>query len=132
RRWNEHKLETALYGTNDRAHEFWRQADRALHQPTTEALEAFYWCVQLGFRGERRHDPVGLAAWRDRARRKIAARLRPPPAWPDVAPESVRPSARPLGGRGRFERAVRRAVLLVFLVVLPLLACATTLRLCGD
>ena len=49
-RWNESKLELALYGTNDRAWHFWEQARLADTRPGTEALSAFFLCVMLGFR----------------------------------------------------------------------------------
>src|SRR5262245_55776797 len=35
--WNDRKLETTLFGTNERATEFWRQAERAQSRPTRDA-----------------------------------------------------------------------------------------------
>jgi type VI secretion system protein ImpK len=60
-RWNEQKLEVELYGTNDRAWKFWRQAELAQSRAGTDAVEAFFLCVALGFRGELRERPDRLA-----------------------------------------------------------------------
>src|SRR5205807_5159764 len=54
KKWNERKLEVELYGTNDRAWKFWRQAELALALPQDDAVEAFFLCVMLGFRGQYR------------------------------------------------------------------------------
>lgn len=51
--WNERKLEGELYGSNDRAWKFWRQAEMALSRPRSDALEVFFLCVLMGFRGVR-------------------------------------------------------------------------------
>jgi type VI secretion system protein ImpK len=50
--WTDNTLEQALYGTRDRAWKFWYQADRAAREGRTDALEAFFLCAMLGFRGE--------------------------------------------------------------------------------
>jgi type VI secretion system protein ImpK len=61
--WNEHKLESVLYGTNDRAWAFWEQARKAEARPGGDALEVFFLCVMLGFRGEYREQPDRLQQW---------------------------------------------------------------------
>ncbi|HMP01260.1 MAG TPA: DotU family type IV/VI secretion system protein [Gemmatales bacterium] len=61
--WNERKFETALFGTNMRATEFWTQARRAETRTTTDALEVFFLCVMLGFRGELRERPDEMQRW---------------------------------------------------------------------
>ncbi len=61
--WNERKLEVALYGTNDRSWRFWEQTTVAERRSTADALEVFYLCVMLGFRGELRETPDKLQAW---------------------------------------------------------------------
>ncbi|MEZ6087920.1 MAG: DotU family type IV/VI secretion system protein [Pirellulaceae bacterium] len=66
--WNENKLEGELFGTNDRAWMFWRQAQLAETQNRREALTVFYLCVGLGFTGQYRNDPEKLAAWMHRTR----------------------------------------------------------------
>src|SRR5262249_41126050 len=51
--WAEQTLEVALYGgASQRAWRFWEQARKAEVRPGTDALEAYLWCVMLGFRGE--------------------------------------------------------------------------------
>lgn len=51
--WNEKKLETEYFGTNDRAWRFFKEADRAASAEfkRRDALEVFYIAVVLGFRG---------------------------------------------------------------------------------
>jgi type VI secretion system protein ImpK len=61
--WNERKFETTLFGTNLRATEFWNQARRAETRTTTDALEVYFLCVMLGFRGELRDRPDELQRW---------------------------------------------------------------------
>src|SRR5262249_4336606 len=65
-RWNNNKLETALYNTNERGWKFWEEARRAEERADKDALEGFYLCVILGFRGEMRGRPREVAEWRDR------------------------------------------------------------------
>src|SRR5262245_39936112 len=69
--WNERKLEAALYGSNDRAYKFWDQARKAEARPEKDALEVFFLCVMLGFRGDLRDDPDGLRAWREAAEAQL-------------------------------------------------------------
>jgi type VI secretion system protein ImpK len=75
RQWNEQKLETALYGTNIRAELFWEQARRAESRPGSDALEVFFLCVMLGFRGELREDPDRLMAWVSTTQARISKGL---------------------------------------------------------
>jgi type VI secretion system protein ImpK len=72
RTWNEQKLETQLYGTNIRAELFWEQARRAEARPGSDALEVYFLCVMLGFRGELRDQPERLQAWVGTAQTRIA------------------------------------------------------------
>ena len=69
--WNEHKLEANLYGTNDRAWKFWEQAELAQSFEDTSALEVFYLCVNLGFRGELRDQPEKLRGWANRTKLRL-------------------------------------------------------------
>lgn len=69
--WNEQKLEAALYGTNDRAWKFWDQARRAESRPGTDALEVFFLCVMLGFRGAYREEPARLREWLEATRARV-------------------------------------------------------------
>ena len=98
--WNENKLETALYGTNERAEKFWEQARRAEARPSSDALEVFFLCVMLGFRGETRNNPERLRSWREAAEAQIAQNQQrewagPPDAQPPI-------DVPPLPGAGRF------------------------------
>ena len=70
-RWNEHKLEVSIFGTNDRAWMFWEKARLASGRTETDILEVYYLCVMLGFRGELREDPEKLQAWSVVARGQI-------------------------------------------------------------
>jgi type VI secretion system protein ImpK len=70
--WNEHKLESMLYGTNDRAWAFWEQARKAESRPGGDALEVYFLCVMLGFRGEYREQPDRLQAWVAATQSRIA------------------------------------------------------------
>jgi type VI secretion system protein ImpK len=58
--WNENKLETEIYNTNDREWKFYAQAKEAFKLQKRDALEVYYVCMVLGFRGLYR-DPVKAA-----------------------------------------------------------------------
>jgi len=49
--WNENPLEFEIFRTAEAFSEFYRQANEALQLPRKDALEVFYICVVLGFRG---------------------------------------------------------------------------------
>jgi type VI secretion system protein ImpK len=70
--WNEHKLESMLYGSNDRAWAFWEQARKAESRPGGDAMEVFFLCVMLGFRGEYRDQPDRLQAWHVATQARLA------------------------------------------------------------
>lgn len=100
--WNERKLEAALYGTNDRAWKFWEQARQSEMRPGTDALEVFFLCVVLGFRGELRDSPAKLHSWVTATRARIAkSQQRTWPYPPEIDPPTYVP---PLRGRERLER----------------------------
>jgi type VI secretion system protein ImpK len=69
--WSEHSLEVELYKSRERAWKFWEQADWASARPTTDALEVFYLCVMLGFRGDKASKPEELHAWCERIKAQI-------------------------------------------------------------
>jgi type VI secretion system protein ImpK len=71
--WNGSKMETTLFGINYRADEFWKQAQRAQSRPTRDALEVYYLCAMLGFRGELVDRPAELIAWREAVEAQITA-----------------------------------------------------------
>lgn len=49
--WESNSLEFALFRTRDRATKFFLKAKEASESPRRDALEVFYLCVILGFRG---------------------------------------------------------------------------------
>jgi type VI secretion system protein ImpK len=114
--WNEAKLETALYGTTERAFRFWEQAHQAESRGEADALEAFYLCVMLGFRGEYRDDPRRLADWREAVEAQFGrSGPRDWPGPPELPPTTNVP---PLTARAGLRRlAVAAAVVLAVVVV---------------
>lgn len=114
--WNERKMEVALYGTNDRAWRFWEQARLAENRATTDALEAFFLCVMLGFRGEMGEHPERLRAWSRSVQGKLTGMGEDWPHPPELDPPTQVP---PLYGRDRFRSAVfwTCLILLFFLPV---------------
>ena len=124
--WNERKLEAALYGTNDRAWRFWEQARLAEVRPGSDALEAFYLCVALGFRGELREMPTRLQAWAAAARHRILAG--PKQEWsspPELDPVTNVP---PLHGREMLQRMVIAGGIFV-LILIPIVASVVVAQL---
>jgi type VI secretion system protein ImpK len=69
--WNANKMEFALYKLNKRNTEFWEQAQRSQTRPTRDALEVYYLCVMLGFRGKMSEKPTELSAWRTAVQTQI-------------------------------------------------------------
>jgi type VI secretion system protein ImpK len=115
RQWNERKLETALYGTNERADAFWEQARRAEGKVGPDASEVFFLCVMLGFRGMLRGKPETLQQWVGAVQARIAKGQGQECPMP---PEQDPPINVPLRqGRERFQRLVLiwGAVLLVLI-----------------
>jgi type VI secretion system protein ImpK len=101
--WNEDSLEVALYGMRDRAHNFWSQARRAETRPG-DALEAFYLCVMLGFRGEFVDQAERLQNWVQSTHALIAKSQGG--EWPmpqEIDPPTFVP---PLRGRDMLQRMV--------------------------
>jgi len=103
-RWNERKLETALYGTNERAWRFWEQARKAEGRPGGDALEAFYLCVMLGFRGDRRDDPEKLHNWFNANKDRVARAQNV--EWPMPAELEAPANVPPLHGREKMQKMV--------------------------
>lgn len=115
-RWNEHKLETELYGSTDRAFKFWEQARKAEASQGTDALEVYYLCTMLGFRGDLRQAPDRLQAWCSAVEARLAQGQREWPAPPERKPETHVP---PLRGRDRMQSVILIASLLLG-VLIPL------------
>jgi type VI secretion system protein ImpK len=107
-RWEANTFESALYGgTQQRAWRFWNQARQAEGpRGNPVALEAYLWCVMLGFRGSP-PDDLHPAAWVDAVRKRVmAVRTTDFPAPPE---RDLPTSVPPLRGRERFGRMVRAA-----------------------
>lgn len=101
--WNESKLEGLLFGTNDRAWMFWRQADLAETMGLRDDIAVFYLCVAMGFTGQYSNDCERLAAWMHRTR--IGLGVVPELSLPfanDLAPMTDVP---PLTGAMRLRQA---------------------------
>jgi type IV/VI secretion system ImpK/VasF family protein len=115
--WNERKLETALYGSNERAESFWEQARRAEGRVGTDASEVCFLCVMLGFRGVHRGQPEQLQRWLGTVQARIAkGQGQECPIPPEQDPPINVPPRR---GRERLQRLVLvwGAVLLLLIPV---------------
>jgi len=119
RQWNERKLEVELYGSNDRAWKFWSQAKLAQARPTTDALEVFYLCFMLGFRGDLRDQPETLSKWVASAKRKLGNVSEV--QWPLATEIEPPTSVPPLRGRMQLRRLITTACV-TLLVAIPALA----------
>ena len=124
--WRERPLEASLYGTTDRAWKFWQQAERAEARPGTEALEVFYLCVMLGFRGERAGAADKIGAWAAATRERLT-RTQKTAGQPPLAMEP--PTNVPaLRGRDRLRRlVVAGGMALMVLIPLAVLVVARQL-----
>jgi type VI secretion system protein ImpK len=117
--WNERKLEVALYGGNERAWRFWEQAALTERRPTTDALEVFYLCVMLGFRGELRDSPDKLEAWS--ATNQVRLTRAGASDWPHPPELDPPTNVPPLRARHGLQRAVWLCGAAV-LVLIPIVA----------
>jgi type VI secretion system protein ImpK len=115
--WQNHILEESLYGTRDRAFNFWAQAKRAQARPGVDAAEAYYLCVMLGFRGEGPEKPETVASWCEGVKEQLAREQSR--AWPGL-PAELQPevNAVPRRARERFRR-VLLGVAAVLAVLIP-------------
>jgi type VI secretion system protein ImpK len=112
--WNERKLEVALYGSNDRAWRFWEQARLAEKRPTTDALEAYFLCVMLGFRGELGEDTDRLRAWCKSVQGRLTQMGEEWPHPPELDPPTNVP---PLHGLDSFRSTLYWTCLLLLLFI---------------
>jgi len=113
--WNASKLETNLFGINDRGSEFWKQAQRAQSRPTRDALEVFYLCVMLGFRGELIDNPNEIISWRESVEPQITQgedrEYAPPPGL------AITPNVRSLKGAAEMQRWIMIATIIGLLFI---------------
>ncbi len=119
KQWNEHKLEVELYGSNDRAWKFWEQAKVAQSRATPAALEVYYLCVMLGFRGAMNNQPEQLQSWLAAARQRLGHVAEP--EWSVGGEPSVPTSVPPLRGAGKLRQMALTAWVTI-LVLAPLTA----------
>jgi type VI secretion system protein ImpK len=100
--WESNSLEFALFKTRNRATEFYLKAKNAAELPRRDALEVFYLCVVLGFRGlyklpdaqiiaSQLDLPVSLPGWTKNTAAAVQTRhgrppLRETPQAPSGAP----------------------------------------------
>ena len=91
REWSDHTLEQERYASRDRAHVFWEQARQASRRADPDAMEVFYLCMILGFRGDLRGDPRQLADWRDIFETEIG--LKHAADWPEMPHRLQEPEA---------------------------------------
>lgn len=104
RAWKEKSLEAELYGGGqERAWRFWLQADLAEKRPGAEAVEAYLWCVMLGFRGDPRI--VNPPEWVERVRRRVITSHQQEFRMP--ADLGLKTNVPALRGRDRFRTAGR-------------------------
>jgi type VI secretion system protein ImpK len=100
--WAHRNLETSLYGTRDRSWKFWQQAHLAEARQGTDALEAFYLCAMLGFRGEMEKAPEKLRTWIAATKGRLAQER--PGAWRPPSGREPATHVPPLRGREKLQR----------------------------
>lgn len=116
--WENQSIEFELFRQRDRAWNFWQQARRAEGRQGSDALEVFYLCVMLGFRGDFREQPEELRTWVATARVRLSrGQGNEWPAPPQLDPVTNVP---PRWGRQR----LRRMTLVAAVVMLALIPCA--------
>jgi type VI secretion system protein ImpK len=106
-RWSEdYCLELKLYQTRLRAHKFWDPGvKRAEARPGGDALEVYYLCYLLGFRGDYDGRTGDLRAWAERVQPQvIRTYAEEPPQLDKSTPESNVPL---LYGREKFQTMLR-------------------------
>lgn len=125
--WKERTLEFELFGTNVAAGRFWEQADivlrhpgaaRTASQPGTDAVETFFLCTTLGFRGTYFDNPAKVREYVEEMRPMLT---RPTP-WTPPRDLGVQTNVAPLVGRETLRRVVGIYGGVTLLVVLLLLA----------
>jgi type VI secretion system protein ImpK len=109
RAWTDRKMETSLFGTNERAWWFWEQARKAELRATPDALEIYYLCVMLGFRGEKRNQSQQVNIWRYAVEERFTESGR----WRSPNDRQVITHVPPLRGQARFRRMLVVCCILV-------------------
>jgi type VI secretion system protein ImpK len=122
--WNENKIEFAQFHRALRFDLFWDQATLAEGEGNIDALEVFYLCVMLGFRGRLRDDHKRLLDWRESVEHMIGQGRAT--EWPEKPPEVPLPptDVPPLRGGERL-----RWLLLSYSVIVGLAVFLTVIYL---
>ena len=128
-RWKPLVLEQALFGTRLRAERFWEQAEIVLRRPNAprpsnppgpDALETYFLCIILGFRGTHRENPGKVREYIDEMRPQVAKAAE----WPYPGDLGVKTNVEPLIGSATLRKVVAvygglsLVVVLVVLIVL--------------
>ncbi len=118
--WREKTVEFALFNKRDRAYLFWEQARQAEARGDTDALEVFYLCVMLGFRGDLRDKINDLLDWREAVEERIVQGRAE--EWPDKPPELPLPETNvpPLRARDRLRWMLLSGAVLLGLVIVAM------------
>ncbi len=82
-------------------------------------LEAFYWCVMLGFRGELREEHEKLDNWARAARARLVSGQQS--EWPLPPEREVPSNVPPRGARDRFQ-SMMMVWQIAMLVAVPFIA----------
>ncbi len=127
-RWKERILEVTLYGSRDRAWKFWDQAEIVLHRPNTprvsappgpDAVETFFLCLALGFRGKHLERPATVKEFMEEMRQQVSRSE----SFSGPRDLGITTNAEPLLGRATLGRVLAvyggvSLALLVFLLIL--------------
>ena len=125
-RWKPLVLEQALFGTRLRAERFWEQAEIVLRRPNAprpsnppgpDALETYFLCIILGFRGSYREAPKKIREYIEEMRPQVTRAV----DWPYPGDSGVKTNIEPLLGRETLRRVVAVYGGLSLLVILVLL-----------
>jgi type VI secretion system protein ImpK len=127
--WSNRPFEVALYGTRERAGKFWDQADLVLRRPNSprapiapglDAMETFFLCIVLGFRGRYLENPRKVHEYVEEMRSQVTVTTR----WTEVPDRGVKTNVEPLLGRARVRRvlAIYGGLAVVVAVVLLLIS----------
>jgi type VI secretion system protein ImpK len=109
--WKERPFEVALYGSRERAGKFWDQADLVLRRPNSpraptapgfDAMETFFLCIVLGFRGKYLENPGKVREYVEEMRPQVT-RTTP---WPMPRDHGVKTNVEPLQGRSSLRRVI--------------------------
>jgi type VI protein secretion system component VasF len=130
--WKDKTIEDDVFHTMLAATKFWEQADIVLQRPGaprssappgSDAVETFFLCVALGFRGTHFDDPTKVSEYAAEMR----AHLAHAPQWQPPRDLGVKTNVDPLLGRATLRRVVgiyggvALAVLLGVMVLLQIL-----------